>query len=163
MENFNLKNVFLTSTKKFSWKKWPQFARFQTKKRFQISRFFFITFTSCQKYGKFRPEIYFWPMQRNFHGRNDPNSTDFEENNSKSPYFYDNFHKWSRIWKDSAFFLVLLSYLVCSQIWLNHLMDDHHFSHITKLKKNNAGASSVYVSFFQISTYYYYLGGWGGQ
>jgi hypothetical protein len=24
---------------------------------------------------------------------------------------------------------------VCSQIWLNHLMDDHQFSYITKLKK----------------------------
>jgi hypothetical protein len=34
---------------------------------------------------------------------------------------------------DSIFFL--LSYLVCSQIWLNHLIDDHHFSYITKLKK----------------------------
>jgi hypothetical protein len=32
-------------------------------------------------------------------------------------------------------FFFLLSYLVCSQIWLNHLMDDHHFSYIyiTKL------------------------------
>ncbi len=26
---------------------------------------------------------------------------------------------------------------VCSQIWLNHLMDDHQFSYITKLKKKN--------------------------
>jgi hypothetical protein len=25
--------------------------------------------------------------------------------------------------------------LVCSQIWVNHLMNDHHFSYITKLKK----------------------------
>jgi hypothetical protein len=30
-------------------------------------------------------------------------------------------------------FVFLLSYLVCSQIWLNHLMDDQHFSYITKL------------------------------
>ncbi len=36
------------------------------------------------------------------------------------------------------------SYLLCSQIWLNHLMDDRHFSHITELgnkkkkKKNPA-------------------------
>jgi hypothetical protein len=25
------------------------------------------------------------------------------------------------------------SYLECSQIWLNHLMDDRHFSYLTKL------------------------------
>jgi len=38
------------------------------------------------------------------------------------------------------FWFFLLSYLVCSQIWLNHLMDDCHFSYITKLegkKKKN--------------------------
>jgi len=32
-------------------------------------------------------------------------------------------------------FFFLLSYLVCDQIWLNHLMDDHHFSYITKLER----------------------------
>ncbi len=30
-------------------------------------------------------------------------------------------------------FVFLLAFLVCSQIWLNHRMDDHHFSYITKL------------------------------
>jgi len=39
--------------------------------------------------------------------------------------------KPARVLKDFVFFF-LLSYLVCSQIWLNHLMDDHHFfSYIT--------------------------------
>jgi hypothetical protein len=44
-----------------------------------------------------------------------------------------------RIWKDLGFVLFclffprLLSYLVCSVIWLNDLMDDYHFSNITKL------------------------------
>jgi hypothetical protein len=33
------------------------------------------------------------------------------------------------------FFFPLLSYLICSQIWLNHHMDDHHFSYIRKLAK----------------------------
>jgi hypothetical protein len=33
-------------------------------------------------------------------------------------------------------FSFLLSYLVCNQIWLNHLMNDCHFSYITKLKRN---------------------------
>jgi hypothetical protein len=37
--------------------------------------------------------------------------------------------KPAKILKDSVFFF-LLSYLVCSQIWLNHLMDDRHFSYI---------------------------------
>ncbi len=32
-------------------------------------------------------------------------------------------------------FLWLLSYLVWRHIWLNHLMDDRHFSYITKLGK----------------------------
>jgi hypothetical protein len=31
--------------------------------------------------------------------------------------------------------IFLLSFLVCSQIWLNFLMDNRHFSHITKMKK----------------------------
>ncbi len=35
--------------------------------------------------------------------------------------------------KDSKKFL--LSYLVCSQIWPNLLVDDHQFCHITKLGK----------------------------
>ncbi len=29
---------------------------------------------------------------------------------------------------------ILLSYVVCSQIWLNYLMDDRHFSCITKFR-----------------------------
>ncbi len=37
----------------------------------------------------------------------------------------------SRLEKESGFFL--LSYLACSQIWLNHVMDDHDFSYIHKL------------------------------
>jgi hypothetical protein len=31
-------------------------------------------------------------------------------------------------------FFFKLSYVVCSQIWLNHLMDARHFSDITKLQ-----------------------------
>jgi hypothetical protein len=30
---------------------------------------------------------------------------------------------------------VILSYLVCSQIWLNHFLDDRHFAYITKSLK----------------------------
>jgi hypothetical protein len=37
------------------------------------------------------------------------------------------------------FFFFLLSYLFCSQIWLNHLMDDdRHFSYITKLTQKTS-------------------------
>jgi hypothetical protein len=57
-----------------------------------------------------------------------------------------------RIWKDLGFVLFclffprLLSYLVCSVIWLNDLMDDYHFSNITKLnpeKKTLEGRGTV--------------------
>jgi len=47
---------------------------------------------------------------------------------SRSPIFYDKFHK---VVKN----IELLSYLICSQIWQYHPMDDPHFSFITKLKK----------------------------
>jgi hypothetical protein len=39
--------------------------------------------------------------------------------------------EYKRIFFFFSFFL--LSYLVCCQVLLNHLMDDHHFSYITKL------------------------------
>jgi len=39
-----------------------------------------------------------------------------------------------------GFWLFLLSYLVCSQIWLNHIMDDHDFSYIKKLEKKTVYA-----------------------
>jgi hypothetical protein len=47
---------------------------------------------------------------------------------SRSVIFYDKFHK---VVKN----IELLSYLICSQIWQNHPMDEPHFSFITKLKK----------------------------
>jgi hypothetical protein len=31
-----------------------------------------------------------------------------------------------------GFCFLILSYLVCSQIWLNYFMDDYHFGYITK-------------------------------
>jgi hypothetical protein len=33
-------------------------------------------------------------------------------------------------------FFFLISYLVCSHNWLNHLMDNHHFSYTTKINNN---------------------------
>ncbi len=61
---------------------------------------------------------------RNCHGKNDPNLPDLEEEKKVGNQKYR---------KILIFFP--LSYLICSQIWLNHLMDDHHFDYITKLKK----------------------------
>jgi hypothetical protein len=44
--------------------------------------------------------------------------------------FYDNFLLGN--WEYKACCFCLLSYLVCGQIWPNHLMDDHHLSYITQ-------------------------------
>jgi hypothetical protein len=44
----------------------------------------------------------------------------------------------------------LLSYLTCSQIWLNLSMDDHHFKKIVEKKKKNnwyPGSLLILVSF----------------
>jgi len=51
----------------------------------------------------------------------------------RSSYVYDRFQYTKNI-EESYFFFTFI--LVCSQIWLNCLMDDHHFNYITKLKKN---------------------------
>jgi len=34
---------------------------------------------------------------------------------------------------------LLFSYVECTQIWLNHLIDYHYFIYITKLKKKKLG------------------------
>ncbi len=52
----------------------------------------------------------------------------------KSPDFNDKFQQVAKKYRRILVFIFpLLSYLVYSQIWLNHLPDDHHFSYITKL------------------------------
>jgi hypothetical protein len=83
-------------------------------------------------------KIWFWPIQRISHGKNGPNLPDFGEKKGSFPdhqIFFDNFQVSSQenrsILVFFSFFLV--SYLVYSQIWLTHLMDDHHFSNITEL------------------------------
>ncbi len=59
-----------------------------------------------------------------------------KKTNCKLSDFYGNFQQVAknieRFW---VYFL--LSYLVCSQIWLNHLMEYCHFSYVRKLKKNS--------------------------
>ncbi len=75
-------------------------------------------------------------LKSNFHGKNGPSSPDFKK--KKIPdrqIFMLSSSRQPRIQKDSAFFL--LSYLVCSQIWGNHLMDDRQLSYIHKIEKKN--------------------------
>ncbi len=72
-------------------------------------------------------KIWFWPIQRIFHGKKMAQiirilwwvliigSQEYKKNSGFS----------------------LLSYLACSQIWLNRIIDDHHFIYITKLGKKN--------------------------
>ncbi len=60
--------------------------------------------------------------------------------NSTSPKSYDNLQKVAKEYRRILFFfffLVLPSYLVCSQIWLNYFLDDCHFGYITKILKRN--------------------------
>jgi hypothetical protein len=49
-------------------------------------------------------------------------------------FIYDQFQQVAKEYRRILIFF-LFSCLVYSQIWLNHLMDDHHFSYITKLKQ----------------------------
>jgi hypothetical protein len=69
------------------------------------------------------------PIHSIFHGKNGTNLPNFKE--KKMPncqIFMISSSRYPRIQKDMVlfcffFFFWLLSYLVCSQIWLNHLMD----------------------------------------
>ncbi len=51
--------------------------------------------------------------------------------------FYDKFQPRIKKYSVFFFFLFRLSYLVCSQIWLNYFLDDCHFGYITKSLKRN--------------------------
>ncbi len=88
---------------------------------------------------------------KNFHGKYDPNLPDFKKKKkkkkqgvSKLPDFYNKFQHVAKNIK--GFFFFLLSYLIHSQIWLNCLMDDHHFSYFTKLKKTNPWFEPIWHS-----------------
>jgi hypothetical protein len=66
--------------------------------------------------------------------KNDQNLPDFERIFFKLPVLWLNSTRESRIQNDSVLFL--LSYLLCSQIWLNYFVNDDHFGYVTKsLKK----------------------------
>jgi len=57
-----------------------------------------------------------------------------------SPDLYDKFQEVGSCqeYRRILFFFSLLSYLVCSQIWLNYFVNDHHFDYITKILKKNS-------------------------
>jgi hypothetical protein len=70
--------------------------------------------------------------------------------------FPKNFFQW--VAKNvEVFCFFLLSYLVCSQIWLNHIWVDCHFSYITKLEKKKKkplfpiNVSHLFLFFCQFS------------
>ncbi len=50
----------------------------------------------------------------------------------------------------------LLSCIVCSQIWLNHIVDDCHFNYITKSEKKNLTSNVPPTYNFIHSTYLHY-------
>jgi hypothetical protein len=64
--------------------------------------------------------------------------------NSRSPDFYDKVPVGSQEYRKILFFF-LLSYLICSQIWLNHLLDNHHLCYINKFKKRTLMAIDARV------------------
>jgi hypothetical protein len=59
-------------------------------------------------------------MKMFFHKRG-PNLLDFEEKNSKLQNFYEGSQEYSSLFP-------LVSYIICSQIYLNHVVDDCHFN-----------------------------------
>jgi hypothetical protein len=91
-----------------------------------------------QNFAKFGPEKYDFKLYKGFfHGENDPNLPDFKGKKSKLPDFY---HKLFPVGskecrKDSGFVFFTTFISSFSLIWLNHLMNNCHFSYITKLKK----------------------------
>jgi hypothetical protein len=72
-----------------------------------------------------------------FHGKNGPNSSDFE-----LPESYDDFQKVAKNIEGFCFVFSfsLPSYVVCNQIWLNYILDDRQFGYYhNKILKRNPG------------------------
>ncbi len=86
---------------------------------------------------KFQPEKYDYDLYKGFSMKKKWKIRQIlKKEFSKFSDLYDKFqYVHSQEYRRILFsFFFLFSYLVCSQIWLNHLMDDHHFSYLTKLK-----------------------------
>ncbi len=97
-----------------------------------------VSFLFCifgQNFAKFWSEKYDLDLYTGFYMEKMTQIRQISKNfNSRSPDFYDKVPLGSQEYRKILFFF-LLSYLICSQIWLNHLMDNHHLCYITKLKK----------------------------
>jgi hypothetical protein len=74
-----------------------------------------------------------------------PNLPDFKENIYNCQIRTTVFPANSQIIK--GFLNFLLSYLLCSQIWLNLVVDDHQFGYITKLKNKKHPAPYSHFKF----------------
>jgi hypothetical protein len=83
-------------------------------------------------------KLWFWPIEKIFYWKFLPKiARFFEEKNSKLSNFSHNLQKVAKNIEGGIMFLSLLSYLGCSQIWLNCFMDDCHFGYITNLSLKN--------------------------
>jgi hypothetical protein len=86
--------------------------------------------------------------------KNRPKFARFQEKKvSSSPDFYKYVPVSSQEYRRILFLFFLLSYLVCSQIWLNHLMDDRHFNYIKKNLKKKGVCHVVALPFTLIKRY----------
>ncbi len=78
----------------------------------------------------------------------------FKRKVSKSPDFHNKFQQVAKniegFW---GFFFFSYFHIVYSQIWLNHLKDDHNFSYITKLEKQKTLCTSTDIVQFNIAMY----------
>jgi hypothetical protein len=90
-------------------------------------------------FGEIQPEKYDFDLHKGFFMEKMTQmcQPDFKEKkNPNRQIFIISSNSLAKNIIEGFWFSFLLSYLVCSQIWLNHLMNDCHFSYITKLKKS---------------------------
>jgi hypothetical protein len=81
-------------------------------------------------------------LQRTFREKDGPKPPYFErEEKMKLPYLDNHFQYIAKSYLKSLIFL--MSFLTCSQIWLNPLVDDRQPTYLTKLKKETLFLSLV--------------------
>ncbi len=96
-----------------------------------------------QNFIKFQPEKYDYDLYKRFSMKKMAQFCQIlKKGFSRFSDLYNKFQyvrsqEYRRIFFFSFFFF--FSYLVCSQIWLNRLIHDHHFSYLTKQEKKKRG------------------------
>ncbi len=77
--------------------------------------------------------------------KNGPNSPNFEEKYIQIARFFTISFRSSQERRRIRYIVSTFIYLVCSQIWLNYFLDDHHykFDYITKSLKRNPGGPFI--------------------